>query len=176
MAGEDPRSNSAGNEDKLVWTGIIARGGHTNLSTGRTWKFGRIRPRKIKDGLSKTIMVAEKAVMANRYTIPRNVPFQYWDIRGYYSAADWPTMRLFGARTDPNCSIEMVPVLGDSARRPEDFNMIGDLKVEKGFGSAHSGIFVAVFGDSSIRAIPFDTDLILLDRLGKRADGTVGSL
>ncbi len=173
---DSPRSSSLGDEEKLVWTGIISRGGHTNLSTGQVWKFGRVGPRKIKDGLSNTIMVAEKAVAAKNYTIPRNVPFQFWEIRGYYSGADWPTMRIFGARTQETSPFETVPVLGDSEQRPGDFNMAGALKVEKGFGSAHRGIFMAVFGDASTRAIPFGTDLRLLDQFGKRADGSVAKL
>ena len=159
-------------EEELTWTGIIARGGHTRLNSGDVTKFGRVGFSRITDGSSNTIMIAEKAVASDRYTIDLNVPFQFWEIRGYYSAADWPTMRIFGARTVDPCQFETVPVLDDSAPRPTDFNMSGNLKVEKGFGSAHPGIFLAVFGDGSARAIPNDTDLILLDQLGKRADGT----
>ena len=121
-------------------------------------------------------MIAEKAVDADRYTIPVNNPFQWWEIRGYYSAADWPTMRIFGARTDENSPFETVPVLGDSEQRPYSFNSAGSLKVEKGFGSAHPGVFLAVFGDASASAVLMDTDLILLDQLGKRADGSIASL
>ena len=171
-----PQSNSMGDEEALVWTGIIARGGHTNLSTGEVWEFGRIGFNRIKDGSSNTILIAEKAVAAGNYTIPNNNPFQFWEIRGYYSAADWPTMRIFGARTQTNSPFETVPPLGDTDQRPSDFNMSGSLKVEKGFGSAHSGVFIAVFGDASTRSLAFDTDLILLDRLGKRADGTSAEL
>jgi prepilin-type N-terminal cleavage/methylation domain-containing protein len=173
QAAEPPRSSAQGREDKLVWTGIIARGGHTNLGTGQVWKFGRVGFRKITDGSSKTIMIAEKAVAATHYTIPVNSPFQFWEIRGYYSAADWPTMRMFGARTQPNSPLETVPVLGDSQPRPGNFNMAGNLKVEKGFGSPHPGVFIAVFGDASTRELTLETDLTLLDRLGKREDGSV---
>lgn len=171
-----PRRSSEGGEEELVWTGIIARGGHTRLSSGRTWKFARVGFKKITDGASNTLMIAEKAVAVDRYTIERNVPFQFWEIRGYYSGADWPTMRLFGARTQDTSQFETVPVLRDSEERPSDFNMSGNLKVEKGFGSPHSGGFLAVFGDGSVRSISYDTDLILLDRLGKRADGSVAKL
>jgi hypothetical protein len=175
-AGGQPRSSSLGDEEELVWTGIIARAGHTNLSSEQVWEFGRIGFNRIKDGSSKTILLAEKAVAADRYTIPVNNPFQFWEIRGYYSGADWPTMRIFGARTQQNSSFEEVPVLHDSEPRPSTFNMAGPLKVEKGFGSPHTGVFISVFGDGSTRALSFDTDLILLDRLGKRADGTTADL
>ena len=176
QAGLPPRSSSVGREDEVVWTGIIARGGHTNLNTKETWKFGRIGFGKIVDGSSNTILVAEKAVALDRYTIPVNNPFQWWEIRGYYSAADWPTMRMFGAKTDPSSNLEEVPVLGDAEERPTNFNSAGSLKVEKGFGSAHPGVILAVFGDASTRIISNDTDLLLLDSLGKRADGTTAKL
>lgn len=175
-ANSSPASGSQGDEEKLVWTGIIARGGHTNLVTRKVWKFAPVGFKKIRDGSSNTIMIAEKAVAASRYTIPLNVPFQFWEIRGYYSAADWPTMRLFGAQTRTNCSFETVPVLGDFERRPDNFNNAGNFKVEKGFGAAHPGVFHAVFGDASARGVSFDSDLILLDQLGKRSDGSVAKL
>lgn len=171
-----PRSHALGDESEIVWTGIISRGGHTNLQSKQVWKFGRVGFNKITDGSSNTIMIAEKAVAVNNYTIPRNVPFQFWEIRGYYSAADWPTMRLFGAETQGSCSRELVPVLGDSESRPAGFNSQGNLKVEKGFGSAHPSVFIAVFGDASTRTIPFDADLLVLDQLGKRADGSTEKL
>ncbi len=171
-----PRSSSEGSEEDLVWTGIIARGGHTNLSSKQVWKFPRVTYGKITDGSSNTIMLAEKAVALDRYTIDRNSPFQYWEIRGYYSAADWPTMRIFGAKTVDNCSFELVPVLGDSQDRPSSFNSSGPYKVEKGFGSAHPAVFLAVFGDGSVRSISFDAELLVLDQLGKRADGTIARL
>ncbi|MGI9429926.1 MAG: DUF1559 domain-containing protein [Bythopirellula sp.] len=171
-----PRSNSAGDEEELVWTGIIARGGHTDLAKKKVSKFGRVGFKSITDGSSNTIMIAEKAVAADRYTIERNVPFQFWEIRGYYSGADWPTMRIFGAQTQASCSRETVPVLGDSDVRPADFNRAGSYRVEKGFGSAHPGVLLAVFGDGSTQSIGFDADLIVLDRLGKRADGQPAEL
>lgn len=171
-----PKSNAMGTEEELVWTGIIARGGHTNLSSGETWRFTEVGFRSIEDGSSNTIMLAEKAVAVDNYTIDVNNPFQWWEIRGYYSGADWPTMRMFGARTQASCGRETVPVLGDADVRPASFNSAGSLKVEKGFGSAHPGIFHAVFGDSSVQSLSLDTDLLILDQLGKRADGTNPSL
>ncbi len=171
-----PRSGSLGTEDEVVWTGIIARGGHTKLNTKEVTKFGRVGFKSINDGSSNTIMIAEKAVTTDRYTIDNNNPFQFWEIRGYYSAADWPTMRIFGARTQVSSTFETVPVLGDSEARPANFNRVGPLKVEKGFGSAHPSVFLAVFGDASVHPITFDTDLILLDQLGKRADGSNAKL
>lgn len=171
-----PRTSSLGSEEELVWTGIIARGGHTRLNSKDVSKFRRVGFESISDGSSNTIMIAEKAVAADRYTIDRNVPFQFWEIRGYYSGADWPTMRMFGARTRDDCNYETVPVLGDTQQRPADFNRSGPYRVEKGFGSAHPGAFMAVFGDGSVQAISMDADLFVLDQMGKRADGQIAKL
>jgi hypothetical protein len=48
--------------------------------------------------------------------------------------------------------------------------------VDQGFGSAHSGIMYAVFGDGSVRAVNLDIDSSMggaLFRLGCRDDGLV---
>ena len=121
-------------------------------------------------------MLAEKAVPADKYTIENNNPFQWWEIRGYYSGADWPTMRMFGAETRTGCSSPRIPVLGDSEARPADFQRSQGLIVEKGFGSAHPGVFLAVFGDAAVQAVSNETELIILDQLGKRADGSNAQL
>jgi hypothetical protein len=41
------------------------------------------------------------------------------------------------------------------------------------FGSAHAGIFQAVYCDGSVRGIPYEIDLTTLDRLTHRRDGQV---
>ena len=177
-AGETPKSNSFGSEEELLWTGIISRGGHTQLSQNppRPFRFSRVGFKNITDGSSNTIMLAEKAVPADRYTIENNNPFQWWEIRGYYSGADWPTMRMFGAESRSGCGGVRIPVLGDSEARPDNFQAQSGLKVDKGFGSAHPGVFLAVFGDAAVQAISNETELIILDQLGKRADGSNAQL
>ncbi|MEM8865540.1 MAG: DUF1559 domain-containing protein [Planctomycetota bacterium] len=178
-----PRTQGGAREDDTVWTGIIARRAHTNLGPGQTFRFPKITIAKITDGTSKTIMIAEKAAFVDQYTIPDNNPFQFWEARGYYSGADWPTVRMFGADTRPGGDAvigvgtpEIVPVLGDAEVRPANFNPFGQVVAEKGFGSAHTNVINAVLGDGSVRALPFDTDLLILDQLGKRADGSITEL
>ena len=176
---EPIRITSAGTEEEVVWTGIIARGGHTQTSgsgvtpgSPMTWNFGRIGFQSISDGSSNTIMLAEKAVEVEDYTIPVNQPFRYWEIFGYYSAADWPSMRQFGGEVlnQPCAKANEVPVLGDSDVRA---NPNGS---EQGFGSAHPGVINAVYGDASVQTISIDAELSILDQLGKRADGTLAEL
>jgi hypothetical protein len=158
------------NEEDVVWTGILAKGGQvdTSQSPPKVWKFSKIGVNKIKDGTSKTILLAEKAVDQRYYSITRSNPWPFWEVYGYYTGADWPHMRMFGALTQGSASPSSeVPVLADTdlPRGREEF----------GFGSAHPGVFCAVFGDASTRVIPRSADLLVLDQLGKRADGTVAS-
>ncbi len=170
------------NEETAVWTGILVKGGQVNTGTGEVWEYGKISFAKITDGSSKTIMAAEKAANGALYSIDRaatggNHP--YWELYGYYIGADWPTMRQFGALLPgaPNASPE-VPLKSDSESRVtyDRGRPSTNVPDEQGFGSAHPGVFLALMGDGSVRTVSMDTDLVLLDQLGKRADGTTGSL
>ena len=156
------------NEEEAVWTGILVKGGQVNRSANppEVWVFGKVGFERITDGSSNTILVAEKSVQAEYWAVPDNNPWPYWEVYGYYIGADWPTMRQFGAITQGNNEL---PVRGDYERR----NTRNTQTDEQGFGSAHSGAFVAAFGDASTRVISFDADLVLLDQLGKRADGSI---
>lgn len=160
------------NEEKAVWTGILAKGGHvdTGQTPPRVWKFKRIGFKQITDGSSKTILLAEKSVPGQFWTVASANPWPFWEVYGYYTGADWPHMRIFGALTQGDSSpAPEVPILGDGDQRPENLN------AEFGFGAAHPGIVVSVFGDGSTRTISQTGDLIVLDQLGKRADGSTVS-
>lgn len=167
-------------EEQAVWTGILVKGGQVNQSQNppQIWKFDRISFKKIEDGASNTILLAEKAVQAPFWTVPGANPWPFWEMYGYYTGADWPVMRMFGALTQGTSSPSPeVPVLGDDEKRPPGIktSLFGQSE-EMGFGSAHPEIIVSVFGDGSTRTIARSADLILLDRLGKRADGNVVAL
>lgn len=162
-------SGPVSTEKEFVWTGILIKGGHVrSIGSPTTVNFGKVTFAKIVDGTSKTILVAEKAVPVEHYTITGSNPWPYWEVRGYFDAADWQSMRLFGSlRQEGSSPRDEVPVRGDSNPRTE--------RAEYGFGAAHPGVFLAAFGDGSVRNITNSADLVLLDRLGKRADGEVVS-
>ena len=167
-------------EDKLVWTGIISRGGHVQDPNGnaQATKFRKVNFAAIQDGTANTIMIAEKSVQSQFYTLASANPWPYWELYGYYVGADWPNMRMFAAATQgANSPSPIIPPVGDSEARPEGvFQYSSGQYEEFGFGSAHPGIINAVMGDASVQAINRTADLILLDRMGKRADGTTASL
>jgi hypothetical protein len=159
------------NEETHVWTGIIARGGHVQLGSPPTvTKFPKVDFKAIEDGSSNTILVAEKAVDARHYALPSTSPWPHWEMWGYYVGADWPNMRLFGAvlpESIPHTpSQREMPLKGDSDPRGGSTAPTE----ENGFGSAHPGILCSAWGDGSTRTISMSADLLLLDRLGKRAD------
>ena len=166
-------------EEDVVWTGIISRGGH--FGQGRVWKLQKIDFGAIADGSSNTMMLAEKSVLAEDYTVFGQFPWRYWEFFGYYTGADWPTMRQFGALnvdgTNSGPNIEY-PVLGDSEARPDNISFEGGTNVrrELSFGSAHAGTLSVVMGDGSTHSVRRDANLLTLDSLGKREDGLALSL
>jgi hypothetical protein len=162
-------------EQTVVWTGILAKGGQVNKSSAppQIWKFGNVGFKSIQDGASHTILLAEKSVSAQYYSIPNTNPWPYWEMYGYYTGADWPVMRMFGARTQGAASPSAeVPVRGDNEGRTPPYATTAEF----GFGSAHPGIICAVFGDGGTRTISNSADLIVLDQLGKRSDQTTPAL
>ncbi len=163
------------NEEELVWTGILVKGGQVNkgATPPEIWKFAKVDFKSIEDGSSNTILVAEKSVPTQFYSLASTNPWPYWEMYGYYTGADWPHMRMFAALkpTGPNPSPE-VPLRGDN-----DFRTASTSPTpEFGFGSAHPQVICSAWGDGSTRTISMSADLNVLDALGKRADGSSASL
>ena len=166
-------------EQREVWTGILCKGGQVNASTGSVTKFGKVRFSSIADGSSNTILLAEKAVPSSQYTID-GADWDWWELMGYYTGADWPVMRQFGVLGADGSSggdkFE-VGVWADNFERPSYVGRNGAGHSEEfGFGSAHPGGTISVvFGDGSTRTISNRAELRILDQMGKRADGTIAS-
>jgi len=164
-------------EETAIWTGILVKGGQVNKSQNppRVWKFSEVSFRRIEDGSSNTILVAEKSVQSEFWTVTGANPWPFWEAYGYYTGADWPHMRMFGALTQGTASTNPeVPVRGDDESRP---GVAAETQAQElGFGSAHPGVIISVFGDASTRSIDRSADLLVLDQLGKRADGSTTTI
>ncbi len=171
-----PKERDGVTEEEAVWTGILVKSGQVNNSSNppQVWEFGRVNFASISDGSSNTILVAEKAVESEFWTVETSSPWPYWEVYGYYTGADWAIMRMTGARYGGDCDFfrEVVVYDDDQVRT---HLAPGARSQEFGFGSAHPGVFTAAFGDGSCRIISNDAELLLLDQLGRRADGTVAS-
>jgi prepilin-type N-terminal cleavage/methylation domain-containing protein len=159
------RTHALGTEEEIVWTGIIARGGHVKEGTPpEIWKFTPVDFKSIADGSSNTMMVVEKAAPETNYYVVGTAAI-YWEAYGYYTGADWPHMRQFGApQTEGGTPVMVV--------RPDSLPRANAGTYEQGFGSGHPSIMCTVWGDGSTRPVSQSADLIVLDKLGKRSDGS----
>jgi prepilin-type N-terminal cleavage/methylation domain-containing protein len=159
-----------------TFMGIIAKGGHYRKDNpSLTVKNGTVTHGAISDGTSNTIAVMEKSVNA-RFSQPGN--WDWWDLPGWAHNSDWPNMRLIG---------NWMPLVNDTQDRAAaglgwwQTAGTGSKTMEFGFGSAHTGIVNAVFGDGSVRGIrtsagncgnaSWSDSTCVLYRLGHRSDG-----
>lgn len=109
--------------------------------------------RRIRDGMSKTGVVAEKRVRLRNYA----AEFDPADDRGWSDGWDFDTVRLAVCPPLPD-SRDLVP--GRDVR----------------FGSAHVGGFHCVFADGAVHFLNYSLDPFMLNRVAHRADGAVVEL
>ena len=154
--------------------GVIVKGGHVRTDNpALTQKYGTVTALSIADGSSNTVAIMEKAVWSQQYQ-PSVDPWDWWDIPGWAHNADWPNMRLAGNWIQP---------LADNDPNRISWADANGKKWEPGFGSPHTGVMMAVFGDGSVRAIKlsvgnsgnlgYSDDTSVLYRLCRRDDGAV---
>jgi len=131
----------------------VGNGGDTQEGgsnhTGPIVKFNdvRISYRRLVDGASKTLLIAEKFVsMDNREG------GSWGDNTGYYCGWGWDSVR-FGRRA---------PQYDFSLGSAGSFDM---------FGAAHSTGFNVGLCDGSVRLLTYEIDIITLQRLSNRKDG-----
>ncbi len=171
----DPNDNEFG----TVFTGLLAKGGHHNVSTGKTVMHPKVGFGAVTDGSSNTILMAEKAVNVMNYSLRDGAEPEFWEAWGQFNGADWATLRTFAPANavlaGGSGTKNEVPVMSDSQDRPSwMFNADGQSQ-EFGFGSAHPGTFNGCFGDGSVRTIPNNSNLETLVLLGHRSDGRVAN-
>jgi prepilin-type N-terminal cleavage/methylation domain-containing protein len=157
-----------------TFKGVIVKGGHVRTDNpALTQKYSTVSAIGIPDGSSNTVAIMEKAVWSRQYT-PSVDPWDWWDIPGWAHNSDWPNMRLAG---------NWLPVLADNDPNRVSWANANGKKWEPGFGSAHSGVMVAVFGDGSVKPIRmsigtsgnlgYSDNTSILYRLCRRDDGAV---
>jgi prepilin-type N-terminal cleavage/methylation domain-containing protein len=159
--------------EPYTFKGMIIKGGHVRTDDpALTKKNAPLKLIHVSDGLSNTICIMEKSMMA-RYSEPGN--WDWWELPGWAHNADWPNMRLIG---------NWLPLLPDSQDRPQwMYDSAGGIgrPAEFGFGSAHTGVVNALFGDGSVHPLRMtlnscgnqswsDTSCVLY-HLGHRQDG-----
>lgn len=109
------------------------------------------RASQVIDGLSKTMLISEKRLFPSFYEAG-----EWMDDRGWTDGWDPDTVRSpafsFGPDQDP--------------KNDEEKSAFA-----QGIGSVHSAGVNAVFGDGSVRAVSYDTDVVVLNWLTHRSDG-----
>jgi len=182
--GEWQLNHPASGNTAQAFAGIITKGsqiytmdGSTNtpVDPAKSTKWRGIKPGNVPDGTSNTVAVMEKSVNAQYY---HPEVWDWWELPGWAHNADWPMMRLIG---------NWMPLVGDSDRRLDWWYVGGTPGVGKtaeyGFGSAHTGVVNALFGDGSVRPLSYSLNACgssswsdstcVLYHLGGRSDGWV---
>ncbi len=155
--------------------GIITKGYHWRSDNpALSVKYTPVKAVTVSDGTSNTIAIAEKAVSARQYQ-PR--VWDWWDLPGWAHGADWPNMRLAGNWIEPQADTKFPRIAWMEQGTGSGWYC------EFGFGSAHPGQFMAVFGDGSVKGISMSVgncgnsswsdQSCILYRLGMRNDGQV---
>ena len=125
---------------------LIDYAGSNRDDDGIIRRYDPLRARQVHDGLSKTMVVAEKRLNLSLLGTP-----QPDDNEGYASGWNADTMRQTNKSPEP------------------DFYGTGD--GEKRFGGSHPAAFNAVFADGSVHSISFDVDRHVFNRVGVVDDG-----
>jgi prepilin-type N-terminal cleavage/methylation domain-containing protein len=161
--------------EQNTFKGIITKGGHVRRDNpALTVKYGTVNAVSVTDGTSNTIAIMEKAVSARQYQPTASPDWDWWEVPGWAHNSDWPNMRLAG---------NWIPLLPDNDTVRVSWATANGKMWEPGFGSAHSNVVLAVFGDGSVRGIQMsinncgnagwsDTSCVFY-HLGGRADGWV---
>lgn len=152
-----------GEQDGLVWTGVIAKSGHYETDESKLWRLDEVTV--IPDGASKTTMLAEKEQYFEYYEL---VEQEFWSRGnswggGYFNAAHTRNTRAASKDGQGRTTL-------NSDQTPLDRRKWGNVT---GFGSAHPGVFGVVLADGSVDHMSLDMEIETLDRLGIRNDGQV---
>ncbi|QDV76089.1 DUF1559 domain-containing protein [Botrimarina mediterranea] len=156
--------------------GVIVR---TNLSIPAPGVAGRpattpeplgntppVAPRRITDGLSKSMVVSEKRIFSDHYDRG------YWfDDRGWSDGWDPDQMRSTMFPVGPDTTLAKVQANSESATWNGTTIILDDRSYGFSFGSAHPNGINTAYADGSVHMISFGVDQEMFNRLGHRSDG-----
>ena len=133
-----PQSLSEGDQAKFAWP-------DTRDFTGIVFGRSRVRPRQVLDGMSKTYLIAEKFVNADRYS----------------SGEDWgDNETLYAGFNNDNCRSTADPPVRDDRNQ----------EYKNRFGSAHSQVWQVVYCDGSVHVHDYEIDADVHRKFGCRMD------
>jgi prepilin-type N-terminal cleavage/methylation domain-containing protein len=130
----------------------------------RTFSSDPCRPAMITDGLSKTLLVSEKRLFADRYESG-----DWMDDRGWTAGWSVDTIRSTGFAPEPD---DQSVRSGSGLMHPVPSNIPKDeLQLGHQFGSAHASGVTALYGDGRVDVINYSIDRDVFNRIGDRRDG-----
>ena len=109
-----------------------------------------IKPGAISDGLSHTLLVAEKNLDPTHYNSGEALN----DNQGAYTGFNWDNQRVVSRQWPPT------PDTIDSGRR-----------YYASYGGAHDGLWLAAYCDGHVTSENYDIDIEIARRLANRKDG-----
>jgi prepilin-type N-terminal cleavage/methylation domain-containing protein/prepilin-type processing-associated H-X9-DG protein len=137
-----PNSKAIGPDG--IYKGAIVKGGHD------TTPWPVLKPNRVVDGLSKTIVASEEGVWSKFYQWQGTTADSgFWQEPGWPHGAHWDTYRCIRS-----CS-SYSPLAPDSLDR----STLGIRQFESGFGSAHVKRINALFADGSVRPLSMNIDV-----------------
>jgi prepilin-type N-terminal cleavage/methylation domain-containing protein/prepilin-type processing-associated H-X9-DG protein len=155
--GYPPTGSDFNPKGASLFKGLIVKGGHNAT------RWPTLTASKASDGLSKTMLASEESVWSKYYEWQGlSTDYAYWQEPGWPHGAHIETLRFISIPI-PNAVGPATPrLLPDSEprRNSNTRQLVTDRKdaPEAGFGSAHSNVINAVFGDGSVRPISMNVD------------------
>ena len=122
-----------------------------------------IELRRIIDGTSKTIMIAERWLYVDYHESNHgaNLPS---DNNSMYQGYDWDTVRWASSFDHPTFGLIALPKPDTEQGDPK---LTGQMW---SFGSSHPGVFLASFCDGGVRSFTYDADPQEIERFAARND------
>jgi len=160
------------NAENNFWTGIVTKAFISNYNAGslQLRKLPKVTGSAVSDGLSNTVLYAEKAVAMDNYSVSgigEGVAWRQGAVRG-------DSYGQLGVGAFNTFRIAALPV-GDRDIDPANTRGHGALGFQR-LGSAHPGDFNAVLGDGSTHTFETKLDINALWDLVQIDDGNVTDL
>ncbi|QDU54977.1 DUF1559 domain-containing protein [Aeoliella mucimassa] len=155
---------------RTSWT-VPSEGGARGASARPSYNPGNTRPTrpaKITDGLSHTLVIAEKRLLSDEY-----LGGAWHDDRGWSDGWDPDNIRSTMFPVGPDVLASAVESFQVTATFHGYERKLDSREYGFCFGSAHPGGFNALFSDGSVHGLAYDVDQDLFNRFGHRTDGQI---
>ena len=175
--GPEARGEQAIKNAASSFFGVVVPSEPPASETGRAWGGdNRVTFGSITDGSSNTIIVGEKWLRPDQYSIG-----SWMDDHNIVGALDQDSMRVGDQPPvqDTNRSLATGLFVPANANNPccnywrDPNNRLPAARLGSRFGGAHSGMMNSLSADGSVNAISMSVDSVVFTNLGNKQDGNV---